>query len=179
MTAEPDRLLEIYLADHAAAATAGAALARRAARSNATNEYGSFLGRLSVAIEEDRGSLRQIIAQLDFHESRSKATAAWVAEKVGRLKLNGRLREYSPLSRVLELEALSVGIAGKLALWESLQARADGDERLSGAGLEVLADRARQQRAEVEQHRSQAARQAFGPGGVPSAHVRTDSPSRP
>lgn len=179
MTAEPDRLLEIYLADHAAATTAGAALARRSARSNATNEYGAFLGRLSAAIEEDRRSLRQIIAQLDFQESRSKEAVAWLAEKVGRLKLNGRLREYSPLSRVLELEALSVGVAGKLALWESLQARADGDGRLSGPDLEVLADRARQQRAEVEQHRLQAARQAFGPGGMPSGHVRTDTPSPP
>ena len=165
VTAEPDRLLEIYLADHAAAATAGAALARRAAQSNATNEYGDFLGRLSTAIEEDRRSLQQIIAQLGFQQSRSKEAVAWLGEKVGRLKLNGRLREYSPLSRVLELEALSVGIAGKLALWESLQARADVGGRLSGPDLDVLADRARQQRAEVEQHRLQAAGEAFGPGG--------------
>ena len=163
MTAEPDRLLEIYLADHAAAATAGAALARRAAQSNATNEYGDFLRGLSGAIEEDRRSLQQIIAQLGFRESRSKEAVAWLAEKVGRLKLNGRLREYSPLSRVLELEALSVGITGKLALWDSLLAQPGVGERLSGQDLGALADRARQQREEVEQHRLQAAREAFGP----------------
>lgn len=163
MTAGPERLLEIYLADHAAAATAGAALARRAAQNNATNEYGQFLGRLSAAIEQDRHSLQRIIAQLGFHESRSKEALAWIAEKAGRLKLNGRFRQYSPLSRVLELEALSVGIAGKLALWESLQARADLGGRLAGSDLGVLADRARQQREEVETHRLQAAREAFGP----------------
>lgn len=165
MTAEHDRLLEIYLADHAAAATAGAALAQRAAQNNSKNEYGDFLRGMSAAIEEDRRSLQQIIAQLGFRESRSKEAVAWLAEKVGRLKLNGRLWEYSPLSRVLELEALSVGVAGKLALWESLQARTDIGGRLSGPDLDVLAARARQQRAEVEQHRLQAAREAFGPGG--------------
>ncbi len=165
MTAEPDCLLEIYLADHAAAATAGAALARRTAQSNSTNEYGDFLSGLSDAIEEDRRSLQQIIAQLGFRESRSKEAVAWLGEKVARLKLNGRLRKYSPLSRVLELEALSVGVAGKLALWESLLAQPGVGERLSGPDLAVLADRARQQRAKVEQHRLQAAREAFGIGG--------------
>ena len=165
MTAEPHRLLEIYLADHAAAATAGAALARRAAQSNSTNEYGDFLSGLSAAIDEDRRSLQQIIAQLGFQESRSKEAVAWLAEKVGRLKLNGRLWEYSPLSRVLELEALSVGVAGKLALWESLMAHAWVGERLSGPDLAALADRARQQRAKVEQHRLRAAHEAFDIGG--------------
>ena len=167
MTAEPDRLLEIYLTDHAAAATAGAALARRAAQSNSTSEHGDFLKGLSAAIEEDRRSLQQIIAQLGFEESRSKEAIAWLGEKVGRLKLNGRLREYSPLSRVLELEALSVGVAGKLALWESLLAQPWVGERLSGPDLTVLAERARQQGAEVERHRLQAAREAFGIGGDP------------
>lgn len=166
MRAQPDRLLEIYLADHAAAATAGAALARRAAQNNSTNEYGDFLSGLSAAIEEDRHSLRQIIAQLGFQESRSKEAAAWLGEKFGRLKLNGRLREYSPLSRVLELEALSVGVAGKLALWESLLAQPGVGERLSNPDLAVLADRARQQRAEIERHRLQAAREAFAVGGT-------------
>ena len=179
MTAQPHRLLEIYLADHAAAATAGAALARRAAQNNSTNAYGHFLNGLSAAIEEDRRSLQQIIAQLGFQESRSKEAAAWLGEKAGRLKLNGRLREYSPLSRVLELEALSVGVAGKLALWESLLAQPRVIERLSGPDLAVLADRARQQRAKVEQHRLQATREAFGPVAMPSEHVQTDSPSRP
>lgn len=178
MTAEPERLLEIYLADHAAAATAGAALARRAARNNATNEHGEFLHRLSAAIEEDRRSLQQIIAQLGFHESRSKEAVAWLAEKVGRLKLNGRVREYSPLSRVLELEALSVGVAGKLALWEALNAHSGAARRLSGADLEVLADRARQQRDEIEKHRLQAARKAFGPGANANDQVRASSPPR-
>ena len=44
---------------------------------------------------------------------RFKVTGAWAAEKIGRLKLNGRLREYSPLSRFVELDFLAMGIWGQ------------------------------------------------------------------
>jgi NADH dehydrogenase/NADH:ubiquinone oxidoreductase subunit G len=71
-----------------------------------------------------------------------------VAEKLGRLKLNGRLRGYSPLSRLLELEGLLIGITGKIALWKTLEALDDVK------GLEIdfeqLAARAAEQRSAVE-----------------------------
>ena len=59
------------------------------------------------------------MAQLSFEGSRLKELVALAGEKVGRLKPNGQVRGYSPLSRLLELETLSVGISGKLALWRS------------------------------------------------------------
>ena len=96
MSARPDRLLEIYLTDHLAAATAGVALVRRCARSNATNGYGETLRRLAEEIVEDRRTLRGIVAELGFEESKAKNATAWLGEKVGRLKLNGQLRGYSP-----------------------------------------------------------------------------------
>ena len=164
MPPTPDRLLEIYLADHLAAATAGVALARRTARSNAGTESGDVLRRLAGEIEDDRRTLEGIVVELGFRESKTKEAVAWVGEKVGRLKLNGQIRGYSPLSRVLELEALSVGVGGKLALWESLLAMPGIRERLSGFDLDDLAERARRQRAEIEEYRLRAARQAFAPG---------------
>jgi hypothetical protein len=157
----PDRLLEIYLADHLAAATAGVALARRSARTNAGTEFGAILHRLAGEIESDRRALQQIIEQLGFRGSKAKEAVAWAGEKIGRLKPNGQIRGYSPLSRILELEALSVGIAGKLALWESLQTARTIGERLSGIDLEELAERGRRQRAEIEQCRLRAAHEAF------------------
>ncbi len=159
----PDRLLEIYLADHLAASTAGVALARRTAASNAGTALGDVLRRLATEIEEDRRTLQSIVAELGFRESKPKDAVAWVGEKVGRLKLNGQLRGYSPLSRILELEALSVGVAGKLALWQSLQSVSGLSERLSGFELDQLAERARRQRAEVEEQRTNAVRETFGP----------------
>ena len=63
-------------------------------------------------IEDDRRTLEGIAVELGFGESKTKEAVAWVGEKIGRLKLNGQLRGYSPLSRVLELEALAVGVSG-------------------------------------------------------------------
>ena len=78
--------------------------------------------------------------ELGFRASKPKAAVAWVGEKVGRLKLNGQIRGYSPLSRVLELEALAVGVRGKLALWESLLALPGIRERLSAFDLDDLVE---------------------------------------
>jgi hypothetical protein len=162
MAPSPRRLLEIYLADHLAASTAGLELARRTARANAGSTAGDVLVRLVDQIEEDRRALRRVVAELGFAESKPKEALAWAAEKLGRLKLNGQLRGYSPLSRVLEFEALSVGIAGKLALWETLQVVLGPEQRLVGVDLRELAERAQSQRAEVEGLRADAVRAAFG-----------------
>jgi hypothetical protein len=162
MPPTPERLLEIYLADHLAAATAGAALARRTAKSNAATAFGGVLRRLAAEVEDDRRTLQNMVAEFGFRESKAKEAIAWVGEKASRLKLNGQIRGYSPLSRVLELEALSVGVAGKLALWQSLRAVPGTAERLSSVDLEQLAERARGQRDEIEELRLRAAREAFG-----------------
>jgi hypothetical protein len=164
MPPSPDRLLEIYLADHLAAATAGVALARRTAQSNAGTEFTDVLRLLADEIEDDRQTLERMVVELGFRKSKTKVAAAWVGERVGRLKLNGQIRGYSPLSRVLELEALSVGVGGKLALWESLLATPGIRERLSRFDLDNLSERARRQRAEIEESRLRAAREAFAPG---------------
>jgi hypothetical protein len=156
-----NRLLEIYLADHLAAGAAGLALARRSAGSNAGNETGRFLRDLAAEIAEDHRTLRRVMAQLSFEGSRLKELVALAGEKVGRLKPNGQVRGYSPLSRLLELETLSVGISGKLALWRSLEQLPEVAERLPGVDLAQLIERAERQRAELEEHRIAAARQAF------------------
>jgi hypothetical protein len=168
MARPSDRFLEIYLADHLAAAAAGLALVRRAARSNTGTRTGDTLRRLTAEIDEDRRTLRRLVTELGFTGSKPKEVFAWTAEKVGRLKLNGQLRGYSPLSRVLELEALSVGIAGKLALWETLERVPDPGQRLRAFELHHLVERALLQREEVEELRLEAVHQAFA-GGVSGA----------
>ncbi len=52
--------------------------------------------------------------KLQVKRDHLKVLAGWVAEKLGRLKPNGQLLGYSPLSRLVELEALALGITGKL-----------------------------------------------------------------
>ncbi len=60
-----------------------------------------------------------------------KRPLAVAAERVGRLKPNGRLREYSPLSRFDELDFLAMGIDGKKLLWANLRDLAGLAARLS------------------------------------------------
>jgi hypothetical protein len=175
MAPAPERLLEIYLADHLAAAAAGVALVRRAADRNRGTSTGEVLRRLSVELGEDRETLRRLVSDLGFAGSKPKQVVALAAERLGRLKPNGQMHGYSPLSRVLELEALSVGIAGKLALWQALQRLADQDERLSRDELSLLVERARRQRAEVEELRLGAVDRAFA-GGVSGAAVSDPTP---
>ena len=61
-----------------------------------------------------------------------KPAVAWIAEKAGRLKLNGQIRGYSPLSRLVELEGLEVGVTGKRSLWQALSRAFLDDARLAG-----------------------------------------------
>jgi hypothetical protein len=158
-------LLATYLNDHLAGATAGRELARRAAGSNRDSSYGPFLEQLAAEIEEDRESLLAIMRALDVGVDSVKVLGGWGAEKLGRFKLNGRLLGYSPLSRVVEIEALALGVTGKLALWRALEDLADEHPDLIGFDLPVLIERAERQRDELEVWRLQAVAEAFGPPG--------------
>jgi hypothetical protein len=157
----PRRLLAIYLQDHYAGASAGLALARRAQRENANSSYGDELAGVVAAIESDREQLARIMKSLGVKSDPVKVILARVAERVGRLKPNGRLISYSPLSRLIELEALVIGITGKLALWRTLRDAAGGAQPLR-ANLDSLIASAEAQRDVVERLRLRAARDAFG-----------------
>jgi len=156
-----EKHLRIYLQDHLAGATAGLELARRTRGANEGSEYGPPLAKIADEIEADRRHLQGIIEDLGFGGDRMKNIAAWGLEKAGRLKLNGQLTGYSPLSRLVELEGLLTGITGKKGLWVALLEIAPSEPRLDADLLGRLRDRAEEQRATVEQLREKAAREAF------------------
>jgi hypothetical protein len=155
-------LLAIYLQDHLAGATAGLELARRAQGANEGTAYGDFLSQLAREIAEDREQLRELMRRLDVGEDRLKLAAAWTAEKAGRLKLNGRLTGYSPLSRLVELEGLAAGVTGKLSAWRALRTIAERDERLDPVELDRLIARAERQLSSLAEHQRTAAGEALG-----------------
>jgi hypothetical protein len=160
MPSDRDKLLGTYLNDHLAGSTVGVELAKRARNQNKHTPLGRFLGELAEEIEEDRETLKRIMDTLGVGHDRAKQAAGWVGEKLGRLKPNNRLFGYSPLSRVIELEGLSLGIEGKRCLWQSLLAV--DDARLAEFDFEALVQRADRQRTGVEEHRLAAAQKAFG-----------------
>ena len=131
-----DRYLAVYLNDHHAGSVVGVELS-------------------------DRASLQRIMERFGVKEDKVKSGAAFVGEKLGRLKPNAQLTGYSPLSRVVELEGLSLGVTGKLGLWRALRNVSDSDERLDPEELDALIVRAEQQREGLEQHRLSAVAEAL------------------
>jgi hypothetical protein len=153
--------LGVYLNDHLAGSVLGAELARRALKSNEGTELGRFLATFLDEVVEDRRELERVMSRVGARRSRFKPALAWSAEKVGRLKLNGQLTGYSPLSRLLELEGLTIGVTGKRALWQSLADLAARDERLAEFDFPALVRRADAQLEGLERHRRDAAASAF------------------
>ncbi len=115
-------------------------------------------------ITEDRRSLIGLMSRLGIRRDPLKQAVGWSLEKAGRLKLNGRLTEYSPLSRLVEMEGLWTGVNGKLSLWRALMAVADEDPRLDALWLIELEARAHEQLRRIDKHRNSAARDAFSGG---------------
>src|SRR3954465_4549127 len=79
----------IYLNDPLAGSTVGLSLAKRTLGSNRGTQFEPVLERIAREIEEDRETLREIMRALGVGEDPVKKLAPYVAERVGRLKLNG------------------------------------------------------------------------------------------
>ena len=136
-------------------------LAKRIAKQNHGNEFGREMSQIAAAIEEDQAALERILESVGARSRRWRQAGALLGERVSRLKPNGKLFSYSPLSRVLELEGLIIGVSGKLQLWRSLLEARSRDSRLDVAMLERLRERAEEQRRQLEQLHARAAKQAF------------------
>jgi hypothetical protein len=154
------RYLQIYLNDHLGGATTGRALARRAMRNASNSEIRSSLERLAEEIAADRQSLLDLMQSVGVTRDPVKVAFGFLAERVGRLKFNGHLVQSSTLGQLTELEALSLGVEGKIALWQSLRELSAAEEL--SQRLDSLIDRGEAQRAELERLRILAARETFG-----------------
>lgn len=150
--------LAIYLQDHHAAGVAGARVAKRASAAIEPNtgDRGD-LTRVASEIRQDLIVLERIMRQLGVRPDRVKDTLSRIGERVTRFKLNGRLLRRSPLSDLLELETLVVGITGKQALWVALRdvLPAQSEE------LAQLLARAEEQKRLVENARVRAAKRSL------------------
>ena len=156
-----NKFLSIYLNDQLAAGIVWREVARRAQRNNNGTEAGEALVSVSTGIAEDVETFQRIMRRLGIRMNPVKLGLAVGAERLGRLKLNGQLRGYSPLSRFVELEFLAMGIDGKKLLWMTLRDLAGLAARLPDVDFDDLIKRAEQQRADLEPFRVQAGKEAF------------------
>lgn len=143
-TMRPD-LLATYLHNHWAGATSGVALFARAADHHRDTAAGAELLALGEEVQADREALRTIMHDLAVTVPAVWSAVGWAAEKAGRLKSNGYLMRRSPLSDVVELEALRGAVALKAAGWDVLRSLVPFDGRLDPDRLDELVDRAHDQ----------------------------------
>ncbi len=125
------RLLAIYLRDHHALLVALRELARRMSAATRAEEHRAFAAEIVRSTEDDLACLEVLLSRVDSAPSRTRQGAVWTAERLGRLKLNGRVVRRSPLSAVTELEGCRLLLESNRALWTGLRelGPADAGER--------------------------------------------------
>ncbi len=161
MGQDGDRFLRIYMNDQLALGIAWREVAKRAQGENEGTPLGEALRRVATGISEDVETFEAIMDRLGLGRDRVKTAAAAVAERLGRLKLNGQVRGYSPLSRFAELDFLAMGIEGKKILWANLRDFGELSRRLPDVDFDDLIRRAQTQRDELEPFRARAGRETF------------------
>jgi len=149
--------LATYLNDHLAGAEGGRRLAARLARTVSEPE----LQGIHDEIERDHLTLQRIMADLDIKRSRLKQAAGVAAETASRVKLRLGSTGAHDVEQLLGLEAMAVGVAGKLRLWRSLEVLAPADGRLDAGELHALVSRAEVQLDTLEQVRLRVARRSL------------------
>lgn len=148
--------LATYLNDHLGGATTGLEMFRRAARTQGSPD----LARLRDEVQQDRDSLVRLMRAVGVRVRSYKVLGGWALEKAARFKPNGHLLTRSPLSDLVELEALHLGVVGKAGLWRALLEVPD--DRLDRSDLQGLVSRAEGQAQALERLRLDAARAVLG-----------------
>ena len=158
---EGHRWLAIYLQDHEAGAAAGTALFHRVAGSHSDPVVRQVVAELAAEVDSDRRELEEIMNTLTIPHNKAKECLAWGAEKLGRLMTNGAVFRRSPLTDVVELEALSLAVEGKALGWKAMLTLAESEPGLDTDQIQVLLDRAVLQRSRLEELRLARARGTF------------------
>ena len=153
--------LATYLNDHLAGSVAAVEILEHL-EAEATDLI-PHLGRLRADIETDRQHLKNLMNRLGILESPVRKVGGWIVDKLNEVKLEMDDESSGTLRRLERLEAVAVGIHGKLALWSALNAAAAIAPELRGPDYERLAQRAEEQRRQVEVFRVQAACSALTP----------------
>jgi hypothetical protein len=149
--------LALYLHDHLAGAAFAVQLLDELREHAADGDASRLSAELLVHVEADRCALQRLLDQVGGERNVVKEAVAWIAEKAGRLKFTVK----EPMGTFEAIEALSLGVRGKLALWNALRAVRAQDRRLDGLNLEELAMRADSQFEQLESLRLRLAQIAL------------------
>jgi hypothetical protein len=148
-----------YLNDHLAGSVAAIELIDDLVNAVDDRLLKEFLAELKIDIESDQKVLEGLIDRIGENESVVRKTAAWLSEKVTRIKFKIGGEDLGGLGLLQALEMLVLGIRGKELLWRALE----HSERPFPGKIDLagLIRRAVEQQERVEQRRLKAARAAF------------------
>ncbi|MBB1010746.1 hypothetical protein G6014_00305 [Dietzia kunjamensis] len=144
-------MLHTYMQDHHAGAAAGIDLFRRVAEHHSDPHVREVVSRIGDETVEDVKALEELMTLAGASPSLLKDLPAKASEKLGQLKPNRRFAERSPLSDLVELEALTLAVTGKKMGFRALLEL--GDPRLPTPTLENLFERAEQHARVLEELR--------------------------
>jgi hypothetical protein len=159
---QAQRLLRTYLRDHDSGALAASRRLASTAQSHRDPKARAELAVLHTEVEQDRRSLAAVMERLDVTPDPVKRLVLVAGEQLGRLKPNGFLTQRSPLTDVVELEALSMAATGTLRLWETLEALGPDVTRTDADQLAGLRARALDQRDRFDRLHAESARALTG-----------------
>ncbi|WP_275003372.1 NAD-dependent epimerase/dehydratase family protein [Promicromonospora iranensis] len=118
-------LFSLYLSDHLTGTTAGLERMELMTRSHRDTPFHAELAEATEQLRGERELYRDLMDRLGVPFRRHRQLAAWLAEKAGRLKLNGRVTRRSPMSPVLEAELMRSAVLGRISGWQTLREHAD------------------------------------------------------
>lgn len=153
--------LAIYLKDHLAGSEAGLEILEHIEAAHGVGRISDITTRIRREIEGERTVLTQLLEKLDASTSVPRRVAGWMSEKALELKLfandpgNGALRLFEAV------EAIKLGVHGKLGLWKALAANAPQIPVLATVAYEPLIKQAEEQEELLEILRIEASRVAF------------------
>jgi len=155
------RHLSVYLNDHFAGGSAALELLRHLERTHAGTPLAQAALDLHADVSEDHRELEAIMSNAGVTPGVMRRAAAVFGEKIAELKTRVDDPAGGPLRLLETLEALSLGIEGKHALWTGLASIAADVPALRDVDLSRLRQRAQDQRARIERLRLDAVRAAL------------------
>lgn len=153
--------LAIYLKDHLAGSEAGLEILEHIEAAHGNDSVGDITRRIRTEIAGERKVLAQLLDQLDASTSVPRRVVGWLSEKALELKLiaddpgDGALRLFEAV------EAIKLGVHGKLGLWKALDANKQLVPVLATVEYEPLIRQAEAQEELLEMMRLEASRVAF------------------
>jgi len=152
--------ISIYLNDHLAIMSAESELIQRTARANPSTPLSECLWEIFTELRQQKDAVTAAIDRRGGQVSLIKQNAAWLLEKLGRLKFNGTVASYADLSRVVEIEAMIAAGEARLTMWKVLL-ESTSEIGYTRSLYEAFHDNTKQGLKALRHHHGEAASIAF------------------